>query len=156
MRIGRFLSAMSRKGSIGSTRSNSTISVSSIPINTNSNPLTKLHPCSTSSELVVYSQGSSILCLRHETLELERRFDGHTEDVTFISVDNCSGTLPSRVVSVDTSKTAIIWYLQTGEEISRFSSYDDIQTAAWMRNGNLTFGNTPHRPGHTAISNFYR
>ncbi|KAF8545235.1 WD40-repeat-containing domain protein [Trichophaea hybrida] len=133
---------MSRKGSIGSTRSNSTISVSSssIPNNTNNNTLTKLHPCSASSEHVLYSQGSSILCLRHESLELERRFEGHTEDVTFISVDSCSDTLPSRVVSVDTSKTAIIWYLQTGEEISRFSSYDDIHTAAWMKNGNLAFG----------------
>lgn len=82
-----------------------------------------------------------MIVVRHDSLALERRFEGHTEEVTVIAVDNSSGTVPTRIVTVDTSKTAIIWSLENGEEISRFGSYDDIQSAAWMKNGNLAFGN---------------
>ncbi|PTB70017.1 hypothetical protein BBK36DRAFT_1166218 [Trichoderma citrinoviride] len=38
--------------------------------------------------------------------------------------------------------TAIVWDLMTGDEISRFASYETLTVAAWMRNGNVAFGNT--------------
>ncbi|EGR45918.1 uncharacterized protein TRIREDRAFT_67350 [Trichoderma reesei QM6a] len=38
--------------------------------------------------------------------------------------------------------TAIVWDLMTGDEISRFVSYETLTVAAWMRNGNVAFGNT--------------
>ncbi|EXL66511.1 hypothetical protein FOPG_17305 [Fusarium oxysporum f. sp. conglutinans race 2 54008] len=30
----------------------------------------------------------------------------------------------------------------TGDEISRFASYDHLNVAAWMKNGNVAFGDT--------------
>jgi hypothetical protein len=129
---------MSRKNSIGSMRTNSTISVSST--HSNVSLPTNLHPCSASSQLVLYAQGSSVLCLQHDSLTLERRFERHAEDVTVISVDNVSDTTPTRVVSVDKSKTAIVWDIESGEEISRHSAYEDILVASWMKNGNLALG----------------
>ncbi|EHK26592.1 uncharacterized protein TRIVIDRAFT_50286 [Trichoderma virens Gv29-8] len=38
--------------------------------------------------------------------------------------------------------TAIVWDLMTGDEISRFVSYETLTVASWMRNGNVAFGNT--------------
>ncbi|KAA8899944.1 WD40-repeat-containing domain protein [Sphaerosporella brunnea] len=128
---------MSRKNSVGSTRTNSTISVSSTQSITT---MPKLHPCSASSQLVLYAQGSSVLCLQHDTLALERRFERHAEEVTVISIDNASDITPARVVSVDKSKTAIVWDIETGEEISRHNAYEDILVASWMKNGNLALG----------------
>ncbi|KAI5795736.1 WD40-repeat-containing domain protein [Geopyxis carbonaria] len=121
----------------GSMTSTSTISLSTDVIMKN----TSLEPCAASAKLVLYSQGSSVLCLRHDTLELERRFERHAEEVISIAIDNTDVDSP-RVVSVDASKTAIVWDLETGEEVSRFTSYEDIRVAAWMKNGNLAFGDT--------------
>ncbi|KAI5815327.1 WD40-repeat-containing domain protein [Pyronema omphalodes] len=104
--------------------------------------LQKLQPCSASNDFYIFTQGASVVVVRHDSLALERRFEGHTEEVTVIAVDNSSGTLPTRIVTVDTSKTAIIWSLENGVEISRFVAYDDIQSAAWMKNGNLAFGDS--------------
>ncbi|KAG7101892.1 hypothetical protein HYQ44_018470 [Verticillium longisporum] len=36
----------------------------------------------------------------------------------------------------------IVWDLMTGDEVARFASYEHLTTAAWMRNGNVAFGNT--------------
>jgi len=56
-------------------------------------------------------------------------------------VDNVSERGTGRlVVSYDTGSTAIIWDLYTGGEIARFSAYEEIMVAAWMRNGNIAFG----------------
>ncbi|EEY19122.1 IDC1 protein [Verticillium alfalfae VaMs.102] len=46
------------------------------------------------------------------------------------------------VVSYDAGQTAIVWDLMTGDEVARFASYEHLTTAAWMRNGNVAFGNT--------------
>ena len=128
-----------KRSSASSTRSTSTISVTSITNGTNimSGP----KPCSASENLVLHAHGSSVHCLRHESLVLERRFERHNHDVTIISVDNsASYTSGSRVVTVDTSRTAIIWDMATGEEISRHCALEDILVATWMKNGNLVFG----------------
>jgi hypothetical protein len=91
--------------------------------------------------MFLYAQGSSILCLHHDTLALERRFQRHTEDVQLISVDNVSEQGAGRlVVSYDASLTAIVWDLMTGDEIARFASYEQIKVASWMKNGNVAFG----------------
>lgn len=79
------------------------------------------------------------MCLRHDTLELERRYEGHISDVILISIDNTTPECP-RVVSVDNDKTAIVWDLHSGEEVSRYQAYEDIRVVAWMKNGNLAFG----------------
>ena len=155
---------MSRKGSVGSTRSNSTISVSSNPARdgNGSGPGggdNGLLACSAAVEHVLYAQGGSVAVLRQGSLALERRFDGHGAGhaVSVIAVDNRSDGQPTRVVSVDTGRTAIIWSLETGAEISRFVAYDDLQTAAWMKNGNLAFGSFPvliHRNTNSPILQF--
>lgn len=44
------------------------------------------------------------------------------------------------VLSYDTGSTAIVWDLLTGDEVARFASYEQIRVAAWMRNGNVAFG----------------
>ncbi|KAL5339974.1 hypothetical protein BJX70DRAFT_136775 [Aspergillus crustosus] len=98
--------------------------------------------CASTASLFLYSQGSAILCLHHDTLALERRFENHKEDVVFISVDNVSERGAGRlVVSYDVTKTAIIWDLFTGSVIARFASFEELKAASWMRNGNVAFGN---------------
>lgn len=43
-------------------------------------------------------------------------------------------------MSYDVGQTAIVWDLFTGQEVSRFASFEHIGVAAWMRNGNVAFG----------------
>ena len=43
-------------------------------------------------------------------------------------------------MSYDAEQTAIVWDLSTGHEIARFASYEHINVAAWMKNGNVVFG----------------
>ncbi|KAI9369217.1 hypothetical protein BJX61DRAFT_165462 [Aspergillus egyptiacus] len=98
--------------------------------------------CASTASLFLYAQGSTILCLHHDTLALERRFEDHKDDIVFISVDNVSERGAGRlVVSYDASRTAIIWDLFTGNFIARFASFEELKAAAWMRNGNVAFGN---------------
>lgn len=99
-------------------------------------------PCAATASFLLYAQRNVILCLHHDTLAIERRFDRHREDVSWISVDNVSERGAGRlVVSYDTGNTAIVWDLFTGDEVARFASYEQIRVAAWMRNGNVAFGN---------------
>lgn len=59
----------------------------------------------------------------------------------WIAVDNVSERGNGRlVVSYDASLTTIVWDLLTGDEVARFASYEEIKVAAWMRNGNIAFG----------------
>ena len=44
------------------------------------------------------------------------------------------------VVTYDVGRTAIVWDLFTGEQLSRFVSYEPLRVAHWMRNGNIAFG----------------
>ena len=91
--------------------------------------------------MFLYAQGPSILCLHHDTLAVERRFQRHTEDVVFIAVDNASERGAGRlVVSYDAGQTTVVWDIFTGDEIARFASYVDLCVASWMRNGNIAFG----------------
>ncbi|KAA8652822.1 uncharacterized protein ATNIH1004_001731 [Aspergillus tanneri] len=99
-------------------------------------------PCASTASLFLHSQGSVILCLHHDTLALERKFEHHLEDINFISVDNVSERGAGRlVVSYDVGQTAIVWDLFTGNVIARFASFEQLRVAAWMRNGNVAFGN---------------
>ncbi|KAJ5893674.1 hypothetical protein N7495_005365 [Penicillium taxi] len=103
----------------------------------------RFEPCASTASLFLYSQGSNILCLHHDTLALDRRFTSHRENINFISVDNVSERGAGRlVVSYDVGQTAIIWDIFTGAEVARFASFDNLSVAAWMRNGNLAFGNS--------------
>lgn len=98
-------------------------------------------PCAATASLLLYAQGSTVLCLHHDTLAIERRFTKHTDEIQLIAVDNVSETGAGRlVVTYDTKQTAIVWDLFTGEQISRFASYEALKVAAWMRNGNIAFG----------------
>ncbi|KAL4914881.1 hypothetical protein BDW62DRAFT_189729 [Aspergillus aurantiobrunneus] len=105
-------------------------------------PVAQFDACASTASLFLYAQGSAILCLHHDTLALERRFESHKDDVIFISVDNVSERGAGRlVVSYDASKTAVIWDLFTGSVIARFASFEQLKAASWMRNGNVAFGN---------------
>lgn len=108
-----------------------------------------LQPCASTASLFLYTQGSVILCLHHDTLAIERRFTLHQERIAFICVDNVSERGAGRlVVSYDFALTAIVWDLFTGSEISRFASYEPLRVAAWMRNGNVAFGKGPNIMTH--------
>lgn len=110
----------------------------------------RLEPCASTASLLLYAQGSVIVCLHHDTLALERRFENHQDDIGFIYVDNVSERGAGRlVVSYDVSQTAIVWDLFTGSVLARFASFEQLKVAAWMRNGNVAFGNTP--PSHKAM-----
>lgn len=118
---------------------------------------TELEPCAATPSLLLYAQGPLILCLHHDTLALERRFAGHRERVQLISVDIVSERDAGRlVVSYDVGQTAIVWDLFTGDEKARFASYEEIKVAAWMRNGNVAFGNTALLPISTGILTLFR
>jgi hypothetical protein len=74
-------------------------------------------------------------------LTIARRFEKHKEDVQWIAADTVSDRGNGRlVVSYDSSLTTIVWDLLTGDEVARFASYEDIRTAAWMKNSNIAFG----------------
>ncbi|PYH97984.1 WD domain, G-beta repeat protein [Aspergillus ellipticus CBS 707.79] len=102
----------------------------------------RLEPCASTASLLLYAQGSTIICLHHDSLAVERRFESHQADIGFIYVDNISERGPGRlVVSYDVGQTAIVWDLFTGGVIARFASFEQLKVAAWMRNGNVAFGN---------------
>jgi hypothetical protein len=108
-------------------------------------PLPEPEPCAATASIFLFAQGTSIVCLHHDTLEVERRFERHKETVVLLSVDNISEHGAGRlVVSYDAEQTAIVWDLFTGEEISRFVSYEPLKVAAWMKDGNIAFGQ--HKP----------
>lgn len=100
-----------------------------------------LEPCAATGSFFLYAQRNVVLCLHHDTLAIERRFDRHREDVQWISVDTVSEKGAGRlVVSYDIGQTAIVWDILTGDEVARFAAYEHIQVASWMRNGNIAFG----------------
>ncbi|RLM00120.1 hypothetical protein CFD26_108266 [Aspergillus turcosus] len=105
-------------------------------------PETTFEPCASTASLFLYAQGSVINCLHHDTLALERQFDHHKADISFITVDNVSERGSGRLVaSYDVGQTTIVWDLFTGAELARFAAFDHLRVAAWMRNGNVAFGN---------------
>lgn len=98
-------------------------------------------PCAATASFLLYSQRNRILVLSHDTLAIEKRFDLHREDVLWIAVDNTSERGSGRLaVSYDAGNTAIVWDILTGAEIARFSAYEHIKVASFMRNGNIAFG----------------
>ena len=107
---------------------------------TPSNDIT-FEACAATASFFLYTQRNIILCLHHDTLAIERRFERHKEHVLWIASDTISDKGNGRlVVSYDTSQTTIVWDLLTGEEVARFASYEEIRAAAWMKNGNIAFG----------------
>ena len=111
------------------------------PSITPSNEGWQLEPSTSTASHLLYAQRNVILCLHHDTLAIDRRFSRHQEDVLWVQADNASERNPGRlVVSYDTGQTALVWDLFTGEEVSRFVSYEPIRVAAWMKNGNVAFG----------------
>lgn len=98
-------------------------------------------PCAATAAHFLYTQDTSVICLQHDTLAIERRFERHQDRVLHLAVDNISPKGAGKnVVSYDASQIAIVWDLYTGDEITRFVSYEPIRVAAWMRNGNIAFG----------------
>jgi len=101
-------------------------------------------PCAATSSLLLFAQGPTVICLHHDTLTMERRFQRHAEDVVLISADNVSESGAGRlVVTYDIGQTAFVWDLFTGIQLSRFVSYEPLKVAHWMRNGNIAFGACP-------------
>ncbi len=104
---------------------------------------TEFEPCAATASHFLFTQESSIICLHHDTLAIDRRFEKHRKRILFLSVDNVSEQGAGHlVVSYDEGQTAIVWDLFTGDEVARFASYEPIRVAAWMRNGNVAFGKT--------------
>ena len=86
------------------------------------------------------------MCIRHDTLELERRFERHTEEIALIAVDSVSERGHGRVVSIDDSREAIIWDSRDGEELARFRPFEEIRVVSWMRDGTLSCGKNSRFP----------
>ena len=101
----------------------------------------QFEPCGSTASYFLHAQRNVVFVLHHDTLAIERKFEGHREDVLLIAVDNISDHGAGRlVVSYDAGLRAIVWNLLTGEEVARFDSYEPIKVAAWMRNGYIAFG----------------
>lgn len=99
-------------------------------------------PCAATASYLLYAQRNVVLVLHHNTLAIEQRFDLHREDIIWIQVDNCSERGAGRIaVSYDAGNTAIVWDILTGGEVARFSSYEHMRYASFMRNSNIAFGN---------------
>lgn len=98
-------------------------------------------PSAATASMFLYAQGAAVVCCHHDTLTIERRFTKHSEEIQLLAVDNQSEKGAGRlVVSYDAGQTTIVWDLMTGDEVSRFSSYEDLTVATWMRSGNVAFG----------------
>lgn len=98
-------------------------------------------PTAATASMFLYAQGPSVVCCHHDTLTIERRFARHSHEVQLLAVDNQSEVGAGRfVVSYDAGQNAIVWDLMTGDEIARFASYDHLTAAAWMKSGNVAFG----------------
>jgi len=107
--------------------------------------VTSFRPCAATVSHFLYAQGNLIVSLHHDTLAIDRHFDKHREDVLLIAADNVSELGAGRfVASYDAGQTAIIWNIFTGEEVARFTAYEQIQVAAWTREGNVAFGESAH------------
>ena len=101
-------------------------------------------PTAATASMFLYAQGNSVVCCHHDTLTIERRFSRHDDEVQILAVDNQSEMGAGRlVVSYDAGQTAIVWDIMSGEEVARFASYEHLTVAAWMRNGNVAFGECP-------------
>ncbi|KAI3570955.1 hypothetical protein IWW34DRAFT_899788 [Fusarium oxysporum f. sp. albedinis] len=65
----------------------------------------------------------------------------HVTDLKYF--DPCAATASMFLYAQGSSVVcSIVWDLMTGDEISRFACYDHLTVAAWMKNGNVAFGNT--------------
>ncbi|EGD85157.2 uncharacterized protein TERG_01433 [Trichophyton rubrum CBS 118892] len=127
-----------RMSTSSGSRSASGALLSSPPIELNND----LSPCAATASLFLFSQGPTVIALHHDSLAVDRRFHRHRDDVQIIAVDNVSERGAGRlVVSYDIGHTAIIWDLFTGQEITRFVSFEPIRVATWLRNGHVAFGN---------------
>ncbi len=105
----------------------------------------QFEPCAATASIFLYTQDTTIICLHHDTLAIERRFERHRDRVLYLAVDNVSGPGAGRfVVSYDASQIAIVWDLFTGSELARFASYEPIRVAAWLSDGNIAFGRWHH------------
>lgn len=101
----------------------------------------EFEPCAATASFFLYAQRSTVLVLHHDTLAIERRFELHREDIKWIVVDNTSERGSGRLaVSYDAGNTAIVWDILTGAEVARFSAYESMKVASFMRNGNIAFG----------------
>lgn len=98
--------------------------------------------CAATGSFFLYAQRNVILVLHHDTLAIERRLELHREDVKWITVDNVSERGAGRLAaSYDAGHSTIVWDILTGREVARFAAYEEINTAQFMRNGNIAFGN---------------
>ncbi|KAI1780952.1 hypothetical protein F4818DRAFT_21691 [Hypoxylon cercidicola] len=99
-------------------------------------------PTAATASMLLYGQGNSVVVSHHDSLTIERRFSRHSAEIQLLAVDTQSDIGAGRlVVSYDAEMTAIVWDLMTGDEVARFASYENLTCAAWMRNGNVAFGN---------------
>ena len=129
--------ARQRSGSSGTRPS---INRSATPIDPRTNSV-EFEPCAATASTFLFAQGSTIICLQHDTLAVERKFESHKQQVLLISVDNVSETGAGRLVfSYDAEKTVYVWDIFTGNEIAKFVAYEEVRVAAWMKNGNVAFG----------------
>ncbi|KAI3572112.1 hypothetical protein IWW34DRAFT_637839 [Fusarium oxysporum f. sp. albedinis] len=65
----------------------------------------------------------------------------HVTDLKYF--DPCAATASMFLYAQGSSVfCSIVWDLMTGDEITRFACYDHLTVAAWMKNGNVAFGNT--------------
>jgi hypothetical protein len=100
-------------------------------------------PTAATASMFLYGQANAVVVSHHDSLTIERRFSRHSAEVQLLAVDTQSEFGAGRlVVSYDVDMTAIVWDLMTGDEVARFASYENLTCAAWMRNGNVAFGNS--------------
>ena len=98
-------------------------------------------PCTATAALFLFAHKHIIYCLRHDTLQLERKLDKHKFDITLLTADNVSEDGAGRLaVSYDVGTTAIVWDLFRGVELGRFASYESVRVATWLMDGRLAFG----------------
>ena len=131
-----------------SVKPRSSSSSSKLPDGPSESAQVGVEACAATASIFLFAQGKTIVCLHHDSLAVERRFEKHSEPVVFLVVDNVSERGAGRLVaSSDVGQTTIIWDLFTGDELARFASYEALTVAAWMSNGNIAFGESMHLSG---------
>lgn len=100
-----------------------------------------LQPCAATASFFAYAQGNSIICCRHDSLEIQKTLQGHSANICLLVADaHNQYFLGDIIFSYDESKVAIFWDLFTGNQLVRLVIFENLTAAAWSNQRQMLFG----------------
>ncbi|KAH7161750.1 WD40-repeat-containing domain protein, partial [Dactylonectria macrodidyma] len=100
-----------------------------------------LQPCTATASFFAYARNNLVICCRHNSLEIQRVFEGHSAKVDLLVADAHKGYSASEIIfSYDGSKVGICWDLLTGREKVQFVTREVLTAAIWLNNRKIALG----------------